>query len=90
MLTDLRRAHQNAYGHLEALIARKYPDATIWHWYRAVAAVRGQNLRRNDDRSNDVMMAADEEIQAAHDEYIRVLHAFYLARDGAGGVLGRI
>jgi hypothetical protein len=33
-------------------------------------------------------MAANIAVCAAHDNYITALHRFYLARDGAGGVLG--
>lgn len=29
-----------------------------------------------------------QKLQASHAEYIKNLHAFYMARDGSGGVLG--
>jgi hypothetical protein len=87
-LQTLRTAHEAAYADLLALIDRKFPGAAIWNWYRALLAVKGENGRRNDDTSHDVAMAADTDIKAAHDEYIRLLHVFYRARDGEHGVLG--
>ncbi len=70
------------------LIPAKFPGRGEWDWQRACAAVRGDNVRRNDDTSQDEAMAADPEIRAAHDAYISALHAFYRARDGEGGFLG--
>ena len=87
-LQALRTAHENSYAALLALIDRKFPGASIYHWYRALTAVKGENGRRNDDTSHDVAMAADTDIKAAHDEYIRLLHVFYRARDGEHGVSG--
>ena len=70
------------------LVSTKFPGRGEWAWQRAVAAVRGENVRRNDDTSQDEAMAADVEIRAAHDAYISALHVFYRARDGEGGFLG--
>ena len=87
-LTTLRWAHERAYASLLSLIDTKFPGAEIWHWYRALHAVKGEPGRRNDDTTHDAAMAADLEIAAAHNEYIRLLHIFYRARDGEHGVLG--
>ncbi len=87
-LTEMRATADTARQAMQALIARKFPGCNEWHWYRALSAVEGEDCRRNDDTTNDAALAADSEIRAAHDEYIRVLHVFYRARDGAGGVLG--
>lgn len=87
-LQTLQAAHEAAYKGVQALLGRKFPGATIWHWYRACSAIRGETGRRNDDCTHDAAMAADVEIAAAHDEYIRLLHVFYRARDGEHGVLG--
>ena len=70
------------------LIPAKFPGRESWDWLRACAAARGENVRRNDDTSQDEAMAADVEIRAAHDAYISAVHAFYRARDGEGGFLG--
>lgn len=87
-LTQLRAAATTARETMQALVASKFPECTEWHWYRALAAIKGDNCRRNDDTTNDAAMAADLDIRAAHDEYIRLLHVFYRARDGEHGVLG--
>lgn len=87
-LTQLRAEADTAREAMQALIARKFPGCNEWNWYRALSAVEGKNHRRNDDTTNDAALAADAEIRTAHDEYIRLLHIFYTARDGAGGVLG--
>lgn len=87
-LDELRADFEQAQAAWELLIAERFPGATQWHWYRAVAAVRGENVRRNDDTSRDAAMAADDAIRQAHDDYIRKLHVFYRARDGEHGVLG--
>lgn len=87
-LGELRLAWTRAETAFEALLSARFPGATKWDWYRAVAASRGENCRRNKDTSRDEAMAADPEITAAHDEFIRSLHVFYRARDGEHGVLG--
>ena len=87
-LSALRHAFEAAYGAFEAVLSDHFPGATKWDWYRAVAALRGENCRRNEDRSRDEAMAADVSISRAHDEFIRLLHVFYRARDGERGVLG--
>ena len=89
-LAALRSAQETSYASLLALITRKFPRATIWHWYRALHSVNDLDYigRRNDDPTDDVALAADVEIKGAHDEYIRLLHIFYRARDGERGVLG--
>ena len=70
------------------LIPAKFPGRESWDWLRACAAARGENVRRNDDTSQDAAMAEDSDIRAAHDAYISAVHAFYRARDGEGGFLG--
>ena len=87
-LGPLRQAHEAAYARFDRLIAERFPGLAKWHWYRACAAVRGETVRRNDDTTQDVALAADPGIHAAHNEYIRLLHIFYRARDGEHGVLG--
>ena len=88
-LSALRDAATLAQTKFAYLLASKFPGADQWTWYRAMSAAAGDNVRRNDDTSRDAALAADTEIKAAHDDYIRLLHVFYTARDGAGGVLGR-
>lgn len=87
-LTKLRDAATTARESMQSLVASKFPGCTEWHWYRALSAIKGENGRRNDDTTNDAALAADADIRAAHDEYIRLLHVFYRARDGEHGVLG--
>ena len=72
----------------ERLVAAKFPGRDHWHWTRACAAIRGDNVRRNDDQSDDVALADDAEIRAAWETYTGALHAFYRARDGERGFLG--
>jgi hypothetical protein len=72
----------------ENTIARKFPGCDKWHWSRACAAIRGENVRRNDDTSQDTALAADKEIRTAYDCYIKALHLFYEARDGRHRFLG--
>ena len=72
----------------EALVPAKFPGLNHWHWHRALAAIRGENVRRNDDQSQDAALAADSEIKAASDSYLTALHAYYRARDGENGFLG--
>ena len=83
-------AHEAAYTGVLTLIDRKFPGADIWDWYRAVDAEPSSIRRRIDDASRDAAMAADADIKAAHDEYIRLLHIFYRARDGEHGFLGHL
>lgn len=87
-LSALRSAQEVALESLRALISARFPGCNEWHWYRALHAVRGDVGRRTDDTSNDIVLATDTDIESAHDEYIRRLHVFYEARDGAGGFLG--
>jgi hypothetical protein len=87
-LTALRDAYEAADAAFELRLRVRFPGLTRWHWYRALAAIRGENCRRNDDQSNDETLAADCVLKAQHNEYIRLLHVFYRARDGEHGVLG--
>ncbi len=87
-LAALRTATDSARASFEAAIARNFPGADEWQWQRAVAHIAGENVRRNDDTSCDAALAGCVDIGAAWDCYMTALHAFYLARDGAGGVLG--
>ena len=87
-LTALRADADDKLIGLICLVAEKFPGRTKWDWSRACAATRGENVRRNDDQSDDAALAADTDLRAAHDAYIAALHAFYAARDGAGGFLG--
>jgi len=87
-LSELRADFEQAQATWESLIVDHFPGADKWHWYRALSAVRGEDVRRNDDTSRDAALAADDAIRQAHDDYIRKLHVFYRARDGEHGVLG--
>lgn len=90
-MVDLEELRQNASESLEVfqtLIYERFPGMDEYHWYRAISATNGENVRRNDDQSSDAAMAADLDIKAAHDEHIRLLHIYYRARDGEHGVLG--
>lgn len=87
-LSEMRTTATAAREAMQALVACKFPGCTEWHWYRALSAIKRDDCRRNDDTSNDAALAADADIRTAHDEYIRLLHVFYRARDGEGGVLG--
>ena len=87
-LSTLRDAATQAQATFAELVATKFPGADCWTWYRAMSAAAGEDVRRNDDTSRDQDLANDSEIKAAHDNYIKLLHIFYVARDGAGGVLG--
>jgi hypothetical protein len=90
-LIDLEALHKNAETLERAfqdLIARKFPGRDEWDWLRACGAVRGDNIRRNDDTSQDAALAADADLEAAYGKYLDALHKFYRARDGERGVLG--
>ena len=87
-LAKLRCDFEFADAEFERILHDRFPGADRWTWYRALAAVKGENCRRNEDTTRDVALAADKDICAAHDEYIRLLHVFYRARDGEHGVLG--
>jgi hypothetical protein len=87
-LTEARTAWETAKAKCEALITLQFPGADVFHWYRALSHVAGDNVRRNDDTSRDEAMAASEAIRMAHDDYIAKLHIFYRLRDGDRGVLG--
>ena len=89
-LCMMRIAALDAKERFDGAIAEAFPGMNEWHWYRATSAMRGESTRRNEDQSHDAALAADATIRAAHDEYIKLLLAFYRARDGEHGVLGRI
>lgn len=86
-LAAMRQDFEAAHTAFKTLLAERY-GVDDFTWYRADAAINGQNCRRNEDTSRDAELAADKDVYAAHEEYLRLLHAFYLARDGEGGVLG--
>ena len=87
-LNTARSEFEQKHKVFETLVAERFPGNDEWHWLRAVAHINGDNCRRNDDTSQDAAMAADADIRAAWDAYIKALHAFYLLRDGPNGVLG--
>jgi len=87
-LTEAKTAAEAAEDHFKFLVGARFVGMNEYHWYRAVAAVRGENCRRNDDTSHDQALAADRTIGEAHDLYIKALHKFYVMRDGPKGVLG--
>jgi hypothetical protein len=87
-LAELRCAFEFANAEFERILRDRFPGADRWTWYRALAASKGADCRRNEDTTRDAALSADKDISAAHDEYIRLLHVFYRARDGERGVLG--
>lgn len=87
-LASLRADFESALAEFHALLVSRFPGANKYTWYRALSAAKGENTRRNDDTSRDAALASDVALQSAHDEYVRRLHVFYKARDGAGGFLG--
>lgn len=88
-LSEKRLAFQAAYSAFTLHLHVNFPGAETWDWFRALDAVNRQSGgRRNDDTSRDAALAGDAALKSKYDEYIRLLHAFYLARDGEGGVLG--
>ena len=89
-LTGLRRGFELARDDFRNLLSSRFPGADEWTWHRACDAVANKGRRRNEDESRDAALAADTGIRAAWDEYIRLLHVFYRARDGERGFLGRV
>lgn len=87
-IADLRAQADAARLRFESAVPARFPGLTHFHWYRACAALAGENTRRNDDTAQDAALAADPEIRAAYDAYIRAIHAYYRARDGERGFLG--
>lgn len=87
-LTALRAAADAAYHLFLASVETVAAGVTEYDWYRALPD--SGTTRKNDDRRNDAALAGSAAIRAAHDAYIRELHAYYLARDGEGGFLGRL
>jgi hypothetical protein len=87
-LDELRKEYLVAAVHFEDTIARLFPGADKWTWYRALAHINGTIGRRNDDTSRDEALAASTEIKVAYDVYLNAIHTFYLARDGERGFLG--
>lgn len=69
----------------ETVLRDYYPRADRWTFYRAAEA-----LSDGTADTWDWEMASNPAIVAAHAEYVRAIHAFYVARDGAAGVLGRL
>lgn len=88
-LPTLREEYEAADRAFLALLESRFPGADRYTWYRAVSAIEDGGCRRNDDESRDVALAADADLKLAHDAYIERLHAFYRARDGEHGFLGR-
>lgn len=86
--TDLRSTHERLKVEFQATVRAIAPHLTEFDWYRARAAQRGELGRHNDDKTFDVELSESAAIESAHDAYIRALHAFYEARDGASGFLG--
>jgi hypothetical protein len=84
-LRDTYKASESAF---HAVIEAEFPGRDEWDWYRACAHMDGDNVRRNDDTTDDAAMASSPAIKAAWDVYIADLHGFYRARDGEHGVLG--
>jgi hypothetical protein len=85
ILLDAANAARIAF---EGSVPRLFPGRDHWDWTRACAAVKGENVRRNDDTSQDEAMAAHPAIRALHAEYIQSIQAYYRLRDGDKGFLG--
>lgn len=71
-------------------INEAFPGRDKWDWFRACSAMRGENMRRNEDQSEDAALAGSVAIREVYDDYIKALHVFYRARDGERGVLGAL
>ena len=86
-LAAMRQDFEAAHTAFKTLLAERY-GVDERTWYRAFPRKKWDPVigRRNSDTSQDAALAADKDIRAAHDEYVRLFRAFYLARDG--GVLG--
>lgn len=87
-LKQLRSDFEDARKAFQTLLTSRYPGADEWTWHRACDHIAGKDRRLNNDTSRDAALAADMLVRAAWDGYIRRLHMFYTARDGAGGILG--
>lgn len=84
-LRPLRAAAAAAEANFETVLRQYYPRADRFTFYRASEAATAGTADKWDRE-----MATNPDIRAAHDAYIAALHAFYLVRDGAAGVLGRL
>ena len=73
-----------AEQHLETEVRDQYPHADKFTWFRAC-----DKARIGTADHFDLDMAHNQRIRAAHDAYIRAIHAFYAARDGKHGFLGK-
>jgi hypothetical protein len=87
-LYQLREEWEIALIHVDGTIARLFPGADRWTWFRALSRINGTIGRHNDDTSRDEALAASAEIKVAYDVYLKAIHAFYRARDGERGFLG--
>lgn len=85
-LQTLHQSADQAEGAFEAECSKLGTDR--WTWYRACAAIDGENIHRNDDTSRDAELAGSDVLRAARDTWMAKLHVFYLARDGEHGFLG--
>lgn len=83
---DLETLHKTAHTKeiaFETILRAHYPRADRWTYYRAAEKTQNGTADKWDRE-----MAENTEINAAHAEYIRALHAFYAVRDGNKGFLG--
>lgn len=87
-LQQAKTAFEAAHAEFVTVLTAAFPGMDEYHWLRADAHVKGHIGQRNEDTSRDVEMAAHVPTRNAWDSYIAKLHAFYLLRDGPGGVLG--
>jgi len=67
-------------------IKKVVPGATEWDWHHSIDPVKS-NMKR--PKADYAKLKASKAIKDAHKKFIKALHAFYVARDGDGGVLGR-
>ena len=83
-LDTLRQLATVAEQHFETELRNQYPRADKFTWYRAC-----EKATNGTTNHFDLDMAHNQRIRAAHDAYIRAIHAFYEARDGERGFLGK-
>ena len=55
-LAKLKAAADEKHAAFLATIATHFPGRAAADWYRAVAAIRGENVRRNDDTREDAAL----------------------------------
>lgn len=83
-IDTLRQLATAAEQRFETALRDHYPRADKFTWFRAC-----EKATNGAADHFDLDMAHNQRIRAAHDAYIRAIHAFYAARDGKHGFLGK-